>query len=432
MKITELSLLGLFMVSLLTGCGSDSDSESESEPVVAVIVPPEETPEVGGVTVTVTVPGVPTSEPDSPPGGAGTGAGPILIPGVDPIPLPEVDPTPDPIVIAPEPLSSLKGSWQHACTEGEDGSSQSGNVIYNQDSLRFFASYFSDNACQNLSIRIEMSGQYALGDATVLDSGSVVTYLSQDISSFQMAYYDSNDVSALNDSNVCGISTWAMGELQEIRNCSEFYLDFEDFKKDIVSIENNQMVSGDFDFIDEDGYPTKLETEVFTLEETTALEGEWLQECVVSGVQGHDIELEIIGNSILLKAITYADANCDVVLAIETGAHLFELGAERILTSGETVIEMTKTIISLHLSFNDSAFIEQVNSTSALECGATSWLESEFKDIFDCNWITSSNGREFREIVKIESDELTFGDDENIDEDGFSNQLEADSFIRQD
>jgi len=426
MKITELSLLGLFMVSLLTGCGSSSDSESESEPVVAVIVPPEEAPEVGGVVVGTTEGGAGTSAgPDS-------GAGPILIPGIDPIPLPGVDPTPDPIVIAPDPLSSLKGSWQYECTEDEDGGSQKWNLVYSQDSLHLFSSYYSDSACQNISARVEMSGQYVLRGATVLESGALVTYLSQDISSFQVAYYDSGTIFALNRGSICDSSTWSIGELKEIRDCSDFDLDYESFKKDIVSIENNQMVSGDFDFIGEDGYPTQLDDEILIKQSSTELEGEWLQDCVVSGVQGYHNELEVIGNSILLKAITYADANCDIELAVQTGAYFFELGEERILASGETVIEMTNTITSLHLSFNEGDFIELVNSENGIQCGATNWLESEFKDILDCSWVASSSDRVSRGVVKIDSDELTLGDNEYLDGDGFPTQLDADAYIRQD
>ncbi len=407
MKITELSLLGLFMVSLLTGCGSDSDSDKD--PVVVPVDVPEDSSAGAGT---------------SSGAGPASGAGPILVPGVDP--------TPDPIIIAPEPLSSLKGSWQYECTEDEDGDSQKWNLVYSQDSLHLFASYYSDSVCQNISARVEMSGQYVLRGATVLDSGALVTYLSQDISSFQVAYYDSDTIFALNRGSICDSSTWSIGELKEIKDCSDFDLDYESFKKDIVSVDNNRMVSGDFDFIGEDGYPTQLDDEILIKQSSTELEGEWLQDCVVSGVQGYHNELEVIGNSILLKAITYADANCDIELAVQTGAYFFELGEERIFASGETVIEMINTIASLHLSFNDSDFIELVNSENGIQCGATSWLESEFKDIFDCNWIASSSDKVSRGIVKIENNELTLGDNEYLDGDGFPTQLDADAYIRQD
>ncbi len=358
MKITELSLLGLFLVSLLTGCGSNSDSDSGA-------------------------------------------------------------------------ISSLKGSWQHECTEDDDGSSQNGNVIYNEDSLHFFANYYSDNDCQNLSIRIEMSGLYALGDATILDSGAVVTYLSQDITSFQVAYYDSSAISVLNDSNVCDISTWVMGELQEIRNCSEFYLDFDDFEKDIVSIENNQMVSGDFDFIGENGYPTQLETEGFTLQETTALEGEWLQGCRVEGQSGYRRKLEFIGNSISLELDGYTDTSCENIVYSQQVTYLFELGNDQILASGESVTEMVNSMFSAHMAFYGEDIISEVNSNSLLACGLTSWKDAVYKDVFECDWVLKPVSNEFKEIVKINDNELTFGDDEYIGEDGFATQLQAESYIRQ-
>ena len=358
MKITELSLLGLFMIGLLTGCGSGSDSD--------------------------------------------LGA-----------------------------ISSLKGSWQHECTEDDDDSSQDGNVIYNEDSLKLFSNYYSDSACQNLSIRIEMSGLYALGDATILDSGAVVTYLSQDIDSFQVAYYDSSAISVLNDSNVCGISTWAMGELQEIRNCSEFYLDFEDFKKDIVSIENNQMVSGNFDFIGEDGYPTQLESEAFTLQETTALEGEWLQDCRVEGQSGYRRKLEFIGNSISLELGGYTDSSCENIVYSQQVTYLFELGDDQILASGESVTEMVNGMFSAHMAFYGDDIISEVNSNSLLACGVTSWKEAVYKDVFECDWTLKADSNEFKEIVKIDDNELTFGDDEYIGGDGFATQLQAESYTRQ-
>ena len=383
MKITELSLLGLFMVSLLTGCGSDSDSDKD--PVVV----PADVPE------------------GSSPGGAGTSSGASPAAPVTPVPSPgPIAPEPPALPLF-EPLSSLKGSWQHECTEDDDGNSQNGNVIYNEDSLHFFANYYSDNNCQNLSIRIEMSGLYALGGATILDSGAVVTYLSQDITSFQVAYYDSSAISVLNDSNVCGISTWVMGELQEIRNCSEFYLDFDDFEKDIVSIENNQMVSGDFDFIGENGYPTQLETEGFTLQETTALEGEWLQGCRVEGQSGYRRKLEFIGNSISLELDGYTDTSCENIVYSQQVTYLFELGNDQILASGESVTEMVNSMFSAHMAFYGDDIISEVNSNSLLACGVTSWKDAVYKDVFECDWTLKADSNEFKEIVKIaDNDEM--------------------------
>ena len=406
MKITELSLLALLIVPLLSGCGSDSESEP---PVAAPAEGSGDSPTNGGV-----IAGPPPEEPIS----GGSAAGPIPVTDV---------PFPGPIY---EPISTLKGSWVQECMEESDGGgSQKGVVVYNNESFQFYENYYSDNTCQNLTARVEMSGSYLLGDLVDLDSGQIATNLSQDIISFQLAYYDSNIIASLNENTVCGHSTWAVGELQELKNCNDF--DFESFKKDIVNIENNQMVYGDFDFIGEGGYPTQLENKILLKQSVTNLEGEWLQECAVSGQQSYRDELEIIGQAVLAKGISYADTSCDEILATQVGTYLFELGKQRILASGEMVTEMVNTNISLHFAINDSDFITQVNTLNTLNCGVTNWLESEFKDVFDCDWVTNTGNMVFSEIIKADSNELTFGDSEYLGGDGFPTQLDSEPYVRQ-
>ncbi len=328
-------------------------------------------------------------------------------------------------------ISSLKGSWQYNCSVDEDGGSQQGNIIYSHDSLQFFASYYSDNDCQNLNIRIEMSGLYILGDVTALGSGAIATYLSQDITSFQVAYYDSIAVSVLNDSNVCNRSTWAMGELQEIRNCSEFDFDFEAFKKDIVMVNNNQIVSGDFDFIGEDGYPTQLESEVLLKKSSTELEGGWLQSCRVEDQVGHSRQLDIIGDTVSFTWTSYTDSSCDNVAFKHKRLYFLSLGRERVLASGETVNEIKLSIFSSLFSFYGEELVETINDIEIFDCGLSNWLDSGYKDVFECEWILEVLTSDSKNIVKIEGDELIFGDDNFTEEDGFSTQLQAEPYTRQ-
>ncbi|MEH6347588.1 MAG: hypothetical protein V7785_21005 [Bermanella sp.] len=408
MKITELSLLGLFMISLLTGCGSESDSDND--PVVIPVDVPEDSSS-GGAVVSATGDTPTSANPDED----------LVIPDIDP----------GSILPGPEPLSILKGSWQLACTEDEDGSSQNGNIVYSQDSLHFFASYYSDSTCQNLKFRIEMSGQYALGDTTVLDSGAVVTYLSQDITSFQVAYYDSDVIFSLNREAICDSSTWSAGELKEIRGCSNFDLDYESFKKDIVSVENNRMVSGDFDFIGEDGYPTQLDDEILIKQSSTELEGEWLQDCRIEDQSSYRRKLEFIGNSISLELGGYNDSSCENVIYNQRATYSFILGDDQILASGESVTEMVNSMFSAHMAFYGEDIISEVNSNSLLACGVTSWKDAVYKDVFECDWTLKPASNDFKEVVRITDNELTFGDDEYIGGDGFATQLQAESYIRQ-
>lgn len=399
MKLTELSLLALLTASLLSGCGSESDSDPESEPPVAV-----------------------PAEGSGGSAGVGAGAGPAT-------PIPDASiPVPPPIIY--DPISTLKGSWLQECMVSDDGEgSFSGTAVYDDENLKHFVNFYTGNSCQNISARIEMSGSYVLGDQALLNSGRVATYLAQEIMSFKVAYYDATVISKFNDNSACNRVTWAVGELQEIRGCSEF--DFESFKKDIVNITDNQMVSGDFDFTGEDGYPTQLESDVLLKQDATVLEGKWLQECAVLGQQSRRNEVEFIGNAIQFKGTAYSDSGCEVAIFSQKGAYLFELGEERILASGERVKEMTNSPISLNLAFHGIAVVEQVNQAGELECGTSDWLDSEFKDVFDCAWFTGSGDREFSQIVKIESDHLTYGDETQVGDDGYATQLQANFYIKQ-
>jgi hypothetical protein len=330
-----------------------------------------------------------------------------------------------------ESIQTLKGAWQINCTADEGGESFDANIIYQEESFVYSFSQYSGGDCQNNKYRVQIEGNYELGDELELNSGNIALKLSQDVASYQIAYYGTSAISQLNNDQQCDHSNWSSGELQEISDCEYFEIDLESFKKDIVKIENSQLIFGDFDFIGENGYPTQFEEEVFTFQSATALEGKWLQRCWAEDQTGYRRSLEFIGNTAFIERSSYSDTSCEVKVVTRKSTYLFTFGANRILASGETVSELNLKLFSDNLAFYGVSIIDEVNLNEDLICGMTSWKNAVYKDVFNCDWTLSAAAGELKNIAKLDGAELTFGDNEFVGEDGFATQLQAESYIRQ-
>ena len=324
----------------------------------------------------------------------------------------------------------IDGAWQQDCTQGENGASYNSRVIYQDGKVSLYAHNYSDSQCQHTLARIQMSGRYSIGQAAQLRSGEQVNLLSQTIHTIKAAYYGADVIQTSNEMALCGMSDWSHGELQDVSACDVF--DIHAMEKNIVKVIDQQLVYGDSNSRGLDGYPTQLESDILFYKAPTELEGNWLQECKVVGQSGQSRYLEVVGNSMLEQWTLFSDASCDNKLLSQTNAYQIDFGQTRILASGESVTDLYQQLFSSELTLHTNEISEYFNhSQSALGCGSLQWQVNEVKDVLECHNIQYAFPTISRNTFKASENELTFGDQNFIDEGGLSTQLEAQSFIRQ-
>ena len=324
----------------------------------------------------------------------------------------------------------IDGAWQQDCTQVESGGSYNSRVIYQDGKVSLYAHNYSDSQCKNTLARIQMSGRYSLGQAMQLDSGEPVNFLSQNINSIKAAYYGEEVIATSNEMALCNITDWSHGELQDVSVCDAF--DLEAMEKNIVKVIDQQLVYGDSNSRGLDGYPSQLEDDVLFYKAPTSLEGNWLQECKVVGQSGQSRYLEVVGNSVLEQWTLFSDTSCDNLLLSQTNAYQVDFGQARILSSGESVTQMYHQLFASEFALHTTEITNYFNDqVSALECGALSWEKDKLKDVLECLNIQNIFPASSHRVLKISDNELTFGDQKYIGEDGFSTQLEGQGFIRQ-
>jgi len=435
MKLADLPWIALLLAVLLTGCGSDNDSAEDPEPEVNFENKPFQAEDMGDAMVRAngqrvahkpvfaTAGVMPSLSQDtsssSPVSSRVTSLeGSLLVDLLSaktlPLKLPPV----------------IEGAWQQDCTQGKNGESYNSRVIYQDGKVSLYAHNYSDADCQDTLARIQMSGRFTLGQATQLESGEQVNFLSQKIDTIKAAYYGESVIEASNDLGLCGIEEWSHGELQNVTDCDAF--DINAMEKNIVKIIDQQLVYGDSQSRELNGYPDRLETDISFYKAPTQLEGSWLQECKVVGQSGQSRYLEVVGNSVQEHWTLFSDTSCDNKILSQVNAYQMVLGNARILTSGESVTEMHSVLFSSEMALHSLEITDYFNHPqSILNCGSQPWQQDTFKDVLECLDIQTAFPLSTQKIVSVAESEITFGDDNFKGVDGFSSQLEGQGFIRQ-
>lgn len=152
----------------------------------------------------------------------------------------------------------LEGVWQQGCTVAEDNESTKATIKYSSSNVEANLSYFSDSSCEVSKASVVLEGTFAVGDMVILNSGESVYKITRDLTQSRVSYDTNEFIAIVNSKKLCGYANWESTVLKDVSDCSTF--DFKnDLKKDIVKIDANNIFYGDSDFLDSDGFPTRLE-----------------------------------------------------------------------------------------------------------------------------------------------------------------------------
>lgn len=161
-------------------------------------------------------------------------------------------------------------------------------------------------------------------------------------------------------------------------------------------------------------------------DETTLLEGSWRSEqtgCVDYNdeftVFGYSV-LSFSGNAVEIIEYTFADEDCSQARSKNIFKGAFSVLNDVILASGETVTQIQITLISSQSILYLASAVE-INNTDK-ECGFTDWEINVSKNTSTCLSTAPS-----KDIAKIEDNQLTLGDTDFLDEDGYPSQLDSES-----
>lgn len=156
------------------------------------------------------------------------------------------------------------------------------------------------------------------------------------------------------------------------------------------------------------------------------LVGTWKQDClyIVEDETYDDVTLTFSGNSFTLTGSFSEDANCSVPVFSASQKGTFQVGAEKILTSGDTVNELDVTSTEAHVTLHDELYVELFNLSST--CNKTDWQKDVAVDVLGCD---DFGPNKMYDIFKVEGNKLYLGDssEEGIGESPDTRPTELDS-----
>jgi hypothetical protein len=156
----------------------------------------------------------------------------------------------------------LEGAWADSCEDYNEEGTVYGYPIYEfqGNKLTVVANTYSDSACETLRYSAVIKGSFTLGEDIILpESGLTATQLLITISEYTATPYSNDSATSKNESAHCGFSDWAVNQSKDLLGC---FLSNNggNPSKEIVRVDGNMLQFGDFDFIGEDGFPTRLNT----------------------------------------------------------------------------------------------------------------------------------------------------------------------------
>ena len=111
---------------------------------------------------------------------------------------------------------------------------------YVDDEFAASAGFFGDTNCTYPLFTARLLGGYSLGDTFYAEDGQAATEMDTVTRAARIEPVDQNFVSYMNESAMCGLTDWQVGEVQEIADCGLLGDVF-----DIVRVEEDAYYIGD-------------------------------------------------------------------------------------------------------------------------------------------------------------------------------------------
>ncbi len=340
------------------------------------------------------------------------------------------NPNPDSKIVIEDETSILEGVWQSECIVVNNTLSYKTLNIYHGNHFETYSRLYIGDTCNVNYSRYEMKGTFNIKDQRTLENGQIVNLIPHKMDSFHFAYYRDLEVTAANIESACGINTWHEGELQNLTTCP-FYVNKYSELLEIIYLNEDKMYGGNNNNRGDDGYPLELANNFLTHKKPTELQGNWIKECFVEDNASYKKIHTYIGNTMHFEQLSYSDTNCVDLLFNVKVSYIYDLGAERILNSGETVREISTNIYEYEAAFFGLETINEVNTSAAFKCGKSVWIDGKFKDVLECDWSFNALTKVFKTVFKVEDQVITYGDDMHIGDDGYPTQLQDSYYSRQ-
>ena len=156
------------------------------------------------------------------------------------------------------------------------------------------------------------------------------------------------------------------------------------------------------------------------------LVGTWKQDCryIADDETYDDVTLTFSGNSFTLTGSFSEDANCSTPVFSSSQKGTFKIGAEKILTSGDTVKELDVTSTEVHVTLHDELYVGFFNTSST--CNKTDWKKDVEVDVLGCDDFGPDT---IYDIYKVDGNKLYLGDssEEGVGESSDTRPTELDS-----
>jgi len=162
----------------------------------------------------------------------------------------------------------LEGTWKKEChlNSDEDGYDIETNVYLGSKVTSTTDSY-SDSDCTSKIIIFELTGTFQIGGSTTTTDTKTATQFDATISAITVTPLTEGIAGFLNSNEYCGATDWAINVGKDVFGCSTFELGnvtAGTIFKDIFVIDETTLTLGNDDNVGSEGYPTLLESIVYT------------------------------------------------------------------------------------------------------------------------------------------------------------------------
>mgnify|MGYP000078030420 FL=1 len=160
---------------------------------------------------------------------------------------------------------AFEGKWQQACNVTDDGlSSITRELTVFRNFMKASNVVFGDSVCENQVYESQFSVLLDATSEAIFASGESVSLFTFSGYSRNFSFLDEEYVNQFNgDANyACGGTPWLLNHNKDVFECSSF--SGLPTSKDAFKIDGDNLIFGDTDYLDDQGYPTQLQAVFYT------------------------------------------------------------------------------------------------------------------------------------------------------------------------